>query len=50
MVTENYSLRLDSQRRSKLEAIARKQDRDLAYIIRKAIDEYIERHGEETND
>jgi predicted transcriptional regulator len=50
MVTENYSLRLDSQRRSKLEQIAKKQDRDLAYIIRKAIDEYIQRHqSDETN-
>jgi predicted transcriptional regulator len=48
MVTENYSLRLDSQRRSKLETIAKKQDRDMAYIIRKAIDEYIERHQAET--
>jgi predicted transcriptional regulator len=48
MVTENYSLRLDSQRRSKLQAIAQKQDRDLAYVIRKAIDEYIERHQDET--
>jgi hypothetical protein len=50
MVTENYSLRLDSQRRNKLENIARKQDRDLAYIIRKAIDEYIERHQHEVTD
>lgn len=47
MVTENYSLRLDVERRSKLQAIARKQDRDVAYIIRKAIDEYIERHHKE---
>lgn len=47
MVTENYSLRLDSERRTKLQDIAQKQDRDLAYIIRKAIDEYIERHQDE---
>lgn len=48
MVTENYSLRLDSERRSKLQSIAQKQDRDMAYIIRKAIDEYIERHHDES--
>jgi excisionase family DNA binding protein len=47
MVTENYSLRLDAERRGKLQSIATKQDRDLAYVIRKAIDEYIERHGDE---
>jgi predicted transcriptional regulator len=47
MVTENYSMRLDAERRRKLQSIATKQDRDLAYIIRKAIDEYIERHGDE---
>lgn len=50
MVTENYSLRLDSERRSKLQNIAIKQDRDMAYIIRKAIDEYIERHKSEAAD
>lgn len=44
MATENYSLRLDSDRRDKLQKIAKKQDRDMAYVIRKAIDEYIERH------
>jgi hypothetical protein len=42
--TQNYSLRLDADRRSKLEEIARRKDRDLSYVIRKAIDEYIERH------
>ena len=47
MPTENYSLRLDPERRGKLQAIARNQDRDLAYVIRKAIDEYIERHQDE---
>ncbi len=50
MVTENYSLRLDPQRRGKLQRIAKKQDRDLSYIIRKAIDEYIERHQDEAAD
>ncbi len=43
-LTQNYSLRLDSAQRSKLEEIARRKDRDLSYVIRKAIDEYIERH------
>jgi predicted transcriptional regulator len=42
--TQNYSLRLDADRRNKLEDIARREDRDLSYVIRKAIDEYIERH------
>jgi predicted transcriptional regulator len=42
--TQTYSLRLDADRRGKLEQIARRQDRDLSYVIRKAIDEYIERH------
>ncbi|MFC4535669.1 CopG family ribbon-helix-helix protein [Sphaerisporangium dianthi] len=44
MATENYSLRLDPERRDKLQKIAKRQDRDMAYIIRKAIDEYIEQH------
>ena len=43
-LTQNYSLRLDADRRDKLEEIARRKDRDLSYVIRKAIDEYIERH------
>jgi predicted transcriptional regulator len=43
-VTQNYSLRLDADRRAKLEQIALRKDRDLSYVIRKAIDEYIERH------
>jgi predicted transcriptional regulator len=42
--TQNYSLRLDDDRRAKLEQIAQRKDRDLSYMIRKAIDEYIERH------
>jgi predicted transcriptional regulator len=49
-VTQTYSLRLDTERRSKLQRIADEQDRDLAYIIKKAIDEYIERHEEKTGD
>ena len=47
--TQTYSLRLDADRRAKLEAVARRKDRDLSYVIRKAIDEYIERHQDDTN-
>jgi predicted transcriptional regulator len=47
--TQTYSLRLDADRRSKLEEIARRKDRDLSYVIRKAIDEYIERHQNDPN-
>jgi predicted transcriptional regulator len=43
--TENYSLRLDPERRRKLQEIADRDDRDLSYVIRKAIDEYLDRHG-----
>ncbi len=46
---QNYSLRLDADRRTKLEEIARRKDRDLSYVIRKAIDEYIERHQDDPN-
>lgn len=49
-ITQNYSLRLDADRRSKLEEIARRKDRDLSYVIRKAIDEYIERHEHDPQD
>jgi hypothetical protein len=48
-LTQNYSLRLDADQRSKLEEIARRKDRDLSYVIRKAIDEYIERHQNDPN-
>ncbi len=43
-LSNNYSLRLDADQRAKLEEIARRKDRDLSYVIRKAIDEYIDRH------
>lgn len=49
-ITQNYSLRLDADRRSKLEEIAKRKDRDLSYVIRKAIDEYIERHEHDSTD
>jgi predicted transcriptional regulator len=42
--TQTYSLRLGADRRGRLEEIARRKDRELSYVIRKAIDEYIERH------
>jgi predicted transcriptional regulator len=48
--THNYSLRLDADRRAVLEEIARRKDRDLSYVIRKAIDEYIERHKDDPDE
>lgn len=41
--TENTKVPLTPSMRSKLEAIARAEDRSLAYIIRRAISEYLER-------
>lgn len=46
-VTQSYTFRLGTDRRAKLEEIARRKDRDLSYVIRKAIDEYIERHQDD---
>ncbi len=46
-LSNNYSLRLDANQRAKLEQIARRKDRDLSYVIRKAIYEYIERHQDD---
>jgi len=43
-LSRTYSLRLDDDQRGKLEQIARRKDRDLSYVIRKAIDEYIVCH------
>ncbi len=48
-LSQSYSLRLDAEQRSKLEEIAQRQDRDLSYVIRRAIDEYIERHQHDPN-
>jgi predicted transcriptional regulator len=48
-LTKNYSLRLDAAQRGKLEELAQRKDRDLSYVIRKAIDEYIERHEHDPN-
>jgi predicted transcriptional regulator len=46
-LTYTYSLRLTEDQRRKLEEIAQRKDRELSYLIRKAIDEYIERHEDE---
>jgi len=46
-LSNNYSLRLDADQRAKLEQIAERKDRDLSYVIRKAIDEYIDRHQDD---
>jgi hypothetical protein len=37
------SIRLDADTRARLDAIARRDDRSLAYVIKKAITEYLER-------
>lgn len=37
------SIRLDTDMRARLQAIARRDDRSLAYVIKKAIAEYLER-------
>jgi predicted transcriptional regulator len=41
--TPVFSMRLDADVRAKLEKIAKREDRDVAYIIRRAIEEYIRR-------
>jgi predicted transcriptional regulator len=46
-LNNKYSLRLDEDQRVKLEQIAQRKDRDLSYVIRKAIDEYIDRHQDD---
>ena len=38
------SIRLDAETRDRLQAIARRDDRSLAYVIKKAIAEYLARH------
>ncbi len=37
------SIRLDQQTRARLQAIAKRDDRSLAYVIKKAIAEYLDR-------
>jgi predicted transcriptional regulator len=46
-LTYSYSLRLTEDQRRRLEQIAQRKDRDVSYLIRKAIDEYIERHKDD---
>ncbi|HSZ45536.1 MAG TPA: ribbon-helix-helix protein, CopG family [Streptosporangiaceae bacterium] len=46
----NYLVRLDADQRAKLEEIARRKNRGLSYLFRKAIDEYIERHEHDSDD
>lgn len=43
--TPVYALRLDADLREKLEKIATRDDRDLAYVIRRAIEEFIKRES-----
>jgi predicted transcriptional regulator len=38
-------VRLRPDQRPKLEAIIKQEDRDLSWIIRKALDEFIDRYG-----
>jgi predicted transcriptional regulator len=38
------SVRLDAQTRARLQRIANQDDRSLAYVIKKAIAEYLDRH------
>jgi predicted transcriptional regulator len=41
MLTKLTAIRLDSKQLAELERIAKREDRAVSYIIRKAIDEYI---------
>lgn len=41
--THSTSVRLDADTRARLDVIARRDDRSLAYVIKKAITEYLER-------
>ena len=43
--TPMFSMRLDPDLRSKLEKIAKRDDRSIAYIVRKALEEYVKREG-----
>ena len=48
-LSKSYLLRLDTDQCAKLEQIARRNDRNLSFVIRKAIDEYIERHQDDAD-
>jgi len=41
LLTKLAAIRLDSKQLAELERIAKREDRAISYIIRKAIDEYI---------
>lgn len=41
MLTKLTAIRLDANQLAELERIAKREDRAVSYIIRKAIDEYI---------
>jgi predicted transcriptional regulator len=43
--TRPTQVRLRPDQRPKLEAIIKKEDRDLSWVIRKALDEFIEGYG-----
>ena len=43
--TPMFSFRLDADLREKLEKIAKRDDRSVAYLIRKAIEEFVKREG-----
>lgn len=44
MPQQTTSIRLDADTRARLQAIAKRDDRSLAYVIKKAIAEYLDRH------
>lgn len=44
MRKEMITFRLDSEKKKELDAIAASMDRDRAYILNEAVDEYIELH------
>jgi predicted transcriptional regulator len=43
---QHTAIRLDPEPLKKLEALAKLQDRSVAYLIRKAIEEFLERQTE----
>jgi predicted DNA-binding protein len=40
-------VRVETQLKERLTAYARKQDRDISWVIRKAVEEYLDRHDNE---
>jgi hypothetical protein len=43
--TPVFTMRLDSGLREKLEKIAKRDDRSIAYVVRKAVEEFVKREG-----